>query len=132
TSSKGTPVGSDYVRSDDFRKTFANTTGPVLQQDTPLEFAFLPTCQRHAFKMTYDPKANNNLGRITAAFDQQTISIDLDEQARAEGASFDRFGLASLRTGGKYMTVYFDDLTYTARRPANDKPVFHKQEVTKV
>lgn len=34
----------------------------------------------------------------------------------------------SVRIGGKYQVIYFDDLTYTARRPAGYKPVKHEQK----
>ena len=47
-------------------------------------------------------------------------------------AIFDRFGVANLRSGGKYVIVYFDDLTYTARRPKDYQRIFHKQTVRSV
>jgi len=90
-----------------------------------------PTKQKHAFKLDYDPKANGGLGSVSLTLDGDTLSMDLSEKQRAEGAVFDRFGVANLRAGGKYVVVYFDDLTYTARRPKHYQPVFHKQEVTK-
>jgi hypothetical protein len=93
---------------------------------------FNPTKQRHSFKFQYDPTANNNIGRITLTFDDKTSTIDLTPQQRAEGAHFDRFGVANLRAGGKFVVVYFDDLTYTARRSTGSSPVFHRQEVVKV
>src|SRR5205085_12010540 len=94
------------------------------------EIPFNPTKEQHAFKIEYDPKANKNIGRLTVTLDNATTSIDLTEQQRAEGINFDRFGVANLRCGGKYVVVYLDDLTYTARRSADYKPTFHKQEVT--
>jgi hypothetical protein len=36
-------------------------------------------------------------------------------------ATFDKFGLSTFRRGGKYLEVYFDDLSYTARRDKNSK-----------
>jgi hypothetical protein len=51
---------------------------------------------------------------------------------RKANASFDHFGLSSVRIGGKWVTVYLDDLTYTARRPADFKPTKHEQKVTTV
>ena len=37
----------------------------------------------------------------------------------------------NVRSGGKYVTVYLDDLEYTARRPAGYKPPrFEQQTVT--
>jgi hypothetical protein len=94
--------------------------------------AFNPTRERRRFTVEYDPKANNNVGRVTATLDDKTMVLDLTPQQRADGATFDRFGIMNLRCGGKYVTMYYDDLTYTARRPKDYKPVFHKQEVTKV
>ena len=38
------------------------------------------------------------------------------------GATFDRFGLANVRSGGHSVEFYLDDLTYTARGP-RPKPV---------
>src|SRR5205814_3378009 len=94
--------------------------------------AFNPTRERHAFKFEYDPKANNNIGKITVTLDDKVAELNLTEQQRKDGANFDHFGVANLRVGGKFVEVYFDDLSYTARRPKDYKPIFHKQEVTKV
>lgn len=56
----------------------------------------------------------------------------LGSEQRAAGAIFDRFGVACIRKGGKYVTRYLDDLTYTANRPEADKPVHHPQQVITV
>ena len=93
---------------------------------------FNPTKERHSFKFRYDPTANHNVGRITLTLDEKTSALDLTAKQRAEGAHSDHFGLANLRAGGKFVVVYLDDLNYTARRPADYRPVFHKQEVMKV
>jgi hypothetical protein len=58
--------------------------------------------------------------------------VDLKPEQRKAGATFDRFGLMSFRRGGKFSTLFFDDLTYTARRPAGYQPTFHKQQITRV
>jgi hypothetical protein len=94
--------------------------------------AFNPTKERRSFKFQYDPAANNNAGRIVLTLDGKTVTLDLTAKQRAEGAHFDHFGVANLRAGGKFVVVYFDDLTYTARRGVDYRPVFHKQEVVKV
>ena len=91
-----------------------------------------PLQKRQSFKFDYDPRANNNLGRITATLDDKTVTLDLTREQRADGALLDRFGIAALRAGGKYVQMYFDDLTYTARRSNDYQPVFHQQEVTKL
>jgi hypothetical protein len=96
------------------------------------DIPFNPTKERRSFKFQYDPAANNNVGRITLTLDDKTSTLDLTPQQRAEGANFDHFGVANLRAGGKFVVVYFDDLTYTARRGSDYKPVSHKQEVVKV
>jgi hypothetical protein len=96
------------------------------------DIPFNPTKERHSFKFQYDPKANNNVGRITLSLDDKTSTLDLTPAQRAEGAHFDRFGVANLRAGGKFVVVYFDDLSYTARRAPDYKPAFHKQEVVKI
>jgi hypothetical protein len=80
----------------------------------------------------YDPKANQNLGRITAVLDAQTFELDLTSAQRAEGVVLDRFGLASIRKGGKYASLYLDDLTYTANRLEAYRTVHHLQQVISV
>jgi hypothetical protein len=45
-------------------------------------------------------------------------------------AQFDRFGLVTVRRGGKFVTVFFADLTYSARRKEGMPPVRHEQAVT--
>jgi hypothetical protein len=96
------------------------------------DIPFQPTKERHSFKFQYDPAANNHVGRIMLTLDDKTSTLDLTPKQRAEGAQLDHFGVTNLRAGGKFVVVYFDDLTYTARRPADYQPVFHKQEVVKV
>lgn len=93
---------------------------------------FLPTRERRAFSLKYDPTANNNVGQITITLDQETFALDLTPAQRAAGATFNRFGLMSPRAGGKYATLYLDDLTYTARRPADHQPIRHEQKITAV
>ena len=93
---------------------------------------FVPDRQRRHFSFEYDPAANNGQGRIIAKLDDQEMKLDLKPDIRKGAVKFDRFGLLNVRSGGKYVEVYFDDLTYTARRPSDYAPLFHKQEVTKV
>jgi hypothetical protein len=38
----------------------------------------------------------------------------------------------SVRAGGKYVTLYLDDLTYTARRAEHHRPVRREQKITTV
>jgi hypothetical protein len=96
--------------------------GPVL----------LPTAERHAFSFTYDPIANKGIGRIAVVLDGQRFELDLSSKQRVAGAIVDRFGVASIRKGGKCVTLYLDDLTYTAYRPEVYNPVHHQQQVITV
>jgi len=60
------------------------------------------------------------------------FTLDLEPAQRKAGATFDRFGLMSFRRGGKYSTLFFDELTYTTRRTADAPPVRYEQKITKV
>ena len=93
---------------------------------------FVPDGAKHRFSFDYDPVANKGIGRITMTVDGQPYHLNLNPEQRRAGATFDRFGVLNLRRGGKYVTVYFDDLTYTARRPANYRGVRHEQKVIAV
>jgi len=53
---------------------------------------------------------------ITVTFDGKDQSLPLRPGDKARAATFDRFGLFNLQTGGNYVFVYVDDLTYTSRR----------------
>jgi hypothetical protein len=99
-------------------KASAGATGPV----------FTPTGKQRQFTFAYDPKANNGIGRVTFTLDGQESKFDLTPEIRASGATFNRFGMFNVRRGGNSVTVYLDDLSYTARRDPNAKRVFHKQE----
>lgn len=92
---------------------------------------FRPEKKSVPFSFKYDPKGNNGAGTITVTLGDVTKVQKLTEQQRAQGGVFDRFGITNLRAGGKFVQLYFDDLTYTARRAEGHKPVFHKQEVVK-
>ena len=89
-----------------------------------------PLRQRQNFSFNYDPEANNGIGRITVRLDDHEHTMDLTPAQRAAGATMDRFGIMNIRRGGKYVDIYFDDLTYTARPPsdANEKSR-HEQSV---
>jgi hypothetical protein len=100
----------------------AGQNGPVIHPDR----------RRRHFTFDYDPKANNGVGRVTCTLDDQKFTMDLTPEMRKAGTTFDRFGITSPRAGGKWVTVYLDDLTYTGRRPADYKPVKHEQKITQV
>jgi len=81
--------------------------GPVL----------LPNGVVHNWSIDYDPNKAGGRGQITVRVDGNVQTMDLQEGTRAEGATFDRFGLFNMQTGGWHVLGYFDDLTYSATRP---------------
>lgn len=91
---------------------------------------FLPTGVPTHFSFDYDPNAAGGDGAVTVKLGDQSFVMELRSAVRAKGATFDHFGLASVRAGGKYVTVYLDDLTYTARRGPDWKPPAFEQKTT--
>jgi hypothetical protein len=105
------------------KKLAKDVEGPVI----------LPTRDHRTIDFVYDPGANGGVGQITVTLDgHKPVTLDLTPQQRQAGGKFDRFGLMSFRRGGKYSTLYFDDLTYTARHPPGYQPVRHEQKITRV
>jgi hypothetical protein len=43
------------------------------------------------------------------------VTLDLAPGDRKAGATFDRFGLFDVQTGGHYVELYLDDLKYTRK-----------------
>jgi len=97
-----------YGTSDDIKDVF--NSGPVIRPDGTT----------HQWSIKYSPTANQDRGRITMTFDGKSVTMDLTEAARKGNATFDRFGFLSWHRGGNYVDIYFDDITYTARRSNPD------------
>ncbi|MDZ7359066.1 MAG: hypothetical protein ONB33_15830, partial [candidate division KSB1 bacterium] len=90
---------------------------------------FIPDRIKRPFSFQYNPAAGR-AGRITMTLAADTFSVDLTPEQRKIGASFDRFGLLNPRKGGKYVDVYFDDLTYVTRRAVVFQSRLYRQEIT--
>jgi hypothetical protein len=82
-------------------------TGPV----------FVPK-KVYDWKLVYDPAGNGGTGTITATLGDESVTLALKAGDKARGASLDRFGLFTGHRGGSFVRIYFDDLKYTAARPA--------------
>ena len=93
---------------------------------------FTPTYRRRAFTFNYDPAANNGVGRVVYTLDGKEYAFDLSPAMRKEGATFNRFGFANVRSGGHSVEAYLDDLTYTARRDPQTPRKRYEQEVLPV
>jgi hypothetical protein len=70
------------------------------------------------WSLVYDPTAEGGNGAITVTLDKESVTLALKKGLKAQGASFDRFGLFTPSVGGQIVRLYLDDLTYTAARPA--------------
>ncbi len=82
--------------------------GPVLKPDGRV----------HSWSLQYDPEANDHEGAITAVIDGDAQVFKLPHGHRDRGASFNRFGLFNIRTGGHFVELYLDQLSYTATAEA--------------
>jgi hypothetical protein len=94
-----------WASSDDQREIMS--TGPIIRPDDA----------SHDWTLHYDPNADTGRGVITMSLDGQTITMPLSELARKGNAAFNRFGLVTWHRGGHFVDIYFDDLSFTARKP---------------
>jgi hypothetical protein len=69
----------------------------------------------HRWSLTYDPKGNNGDGELVFTLDGVEYKQPLAPGHRADGATFNRFGLWNQQTSGDAMDVYLDDLTIDGR-----------------
>jgi hypothetical protein len=60
----------------------------------------------HPWRLEYDP----NSGRIEFVLDGKSYFASVPEDHRADGATFDRFGIVNQQNTGDGMELYFDDL----------------------
>ena len=82
-------------------------TGPIIRPDGTI----------HSWSLHYLPRAANGQGQITVTFDGPDQTLALTAKQRKTGAVFDRFGLFNFQSGGQYVEVSLDDLTYTVASP---------------
>ena len=73
-----------------------------------------PDGKPHTWSMHYDPKGGDGHGRITWKLDDAERTFDLKAGVKEGGATFERFGFLDLQSGGHYVFMYIDDVTFTA------------------
>ena len=76
--------------------------------------------------LAYDPEANDGKGRfqmsiksdspMPEAFEGKVFSVDLPDGFRADGATFDHFGLMNMMKAGGAMTIHFADLEHDGKK----------------
>lgn len=68
----------------------------------------------HRWSLVYEPAAEGGKGTVRVTLDDQSVTLALKQGVRAQGASFDRFGLFTSTIGGQVVKIFLDDLKYTA------------------
>jgi len=62
--------------------------------------------------LTYDPKANEGMGVITATVGKDVAVCKLDKSHKADGATFNHFGILNvMKSADSGSNVWFDDIT---------------------
>jgi hypothetical protein len=64
----------------------------------------------HTWKLAYDPTGHNGEGEMTFTLDGTDYPLPLRPEHKADGATFNRFGLFNQQTNGARMEVFFDDV----------------------
>ena len=90
----------------------------------------IPDQKSRHFTFDYNPD-EGKAGRISITLGNKSFTFDLTPKQRKIGSVFDHFGLLNPRKGGKYVDVYYDDLSYSVRRNKSDMK-WHKQKIVKV
>lgn len=75
----------------------------------------------HEWTLTYDPEGAGGRGELTFVLDGTRYVLALAPGHRADGATFDRFGILNQMTTGSGMEAYFDDLVLDGNRLELDR-----------
>ncbi len=71
----------------------------------------------YEWKFVYDPAANKGDGQMQVTLGDKSVTLDLKPGVKAQVKALDRFGVASVGTGGGPVKLYLDDLQYSASKP---------------
>jgi hypothetical protein len=75
----------------------------------------------HKWSLRYDPKANNGGGAVIATIDDKTAVCNLDAGHKADGATFNRFGLLNvMKSADSSGQAWLDDLMVLGERESFD------------
>jgi hypothetical protein len=64
----------------------------------------------HDWKLEYDPDGANGNGEITFTLDSKPWKMALTDGHKADGATFNRFGILNQQTTGGSIEAYYDDI----------------------
>lgn len=77
---------------------------------------------KYQWSLTYNPKANNGNGSVTAIIGDYTAVGDLDPRHKRDGAIFNRFGLMNvMKSAGDGTEIYLDNLTINGEKETFDR-----------
>jgi hypothetical protein len=106
----GIRVGGPTRKGHMFNPACASSRGSqMMSKDAPV----LIPGKAYEWRLVYDPLANGGNGSIRVNLGGETVTLDFKPGLKAEGATFDRFGLLTVGPGGSLVRLYLDDLQYT-------------------
>lgn len=65
--------------------------------------------------LVYDPSANDGIGEMRVTLGDQSAMLPLKKGHKAQGGTFDHFGLWNTPSGGQLVRIFLDDVKYTAQ-----------------
>jgi hypothetical protein len=100
-----------------FTPMYGTATGSAGSAGAP--FLLLPPDgQSRQWSIDYDPNGAGGLGTIKVGLNGQFRTITLAPGQKAQGATFNRFGLFNMQdNNGKHSVIYLDDIRYTTSLP---------------
>jgi hypothetical protein len=85
--------------------------------DRPRPRGFPANGAVHRWSLTYDPRGNNGAGVITATMDGHTAVCNLRDGHKADGATFNRFGLLTvMKHAARGGEVWLDDIAVNGEK----------------
>jgi hypothetical protein len=112
----GVHVGGPTRVGHYFHPSYATATGT---RGTAPSGPLLEPGKTYDWSLVYDPAAEGGLGAIQITLGKESVTLPLKKHIKAQGATFDRFGLFTSTIGGQIVKIYLDDLKYTASRTAH-------------
>jgi hypothetical protein len=95
---------------------FPSVTDPETQRWNLIGY---PCNKSLKWKLKYDPKANDGQGEVTAMIGDDIAVCKLDKSHKADGATFDRFGILNvMKSADSGSEVWLDDVSIN-NRPAD-------------
>ena len=93
----------------------AGVVGQIIPGER-INASLIPAGRAFAWKLSYDPKANDGHGLLTFTLGDQKATCRLDPELRAEGATFTHFGLLPvLKAWDSPGEAWLDDITIGAK-----------------